>query len=118
VRVSEMLRKRLGVDGRRGDDHAKIGAPRQQGLQIAKEKIDVETTLVRLVNDDGVVRAQVTITMNRVQENAIGHQANLGVLADLVRESHLVADEVTEVTTQFVSDTLGNRACGDAARLG
>ena len=51
----EVLGKTLRIDGRRGDDDFQVRAPGRELLHIAQQKIDVETALVRLVDDQRVV---------------------------------------------------------------
>ena len=53
--VGEVLRERLRVNGCGGDNHLQIRALRQQPLQVPEQKIDVQRTLVRLIDDDRVV---------------------------------------------------------------
>ena len=72
--ASEMLSKAVGVDGGRGDDDLQIGATRQYLLQIAQQKVDVQTALVRLVNDEGVIGLQERVGLRLGQQNAVGHQ--------------------------------------------
>src|SRR3546814_5902201 len=57
-RAAEVCGEARGVDGGRGDDHLQVAAPLQQLLQVAEQEIDVETALVGLVDDDGVVRSE------------------------------------------------------------
>ena len=58
------------------------GAARQQPLQVAEQEIDVEAALVRLVDDDRVVRAQKRIALRLGQQDAVGHQLDVGLGPD------------------------------------
>ena len=55
--VVEVPREPLRVDGGRGDDHLEVGSARQDAFEVAEQEVDVETALVRLVDDDRVVLA-------------------------------------------------------------
>ncbi len=81
------------VDRRRGDDHLEVGAARQQLLEVAEDEVDVERPLVRLVDDDRVVAAQVAVALHLGEQDAVGHHLQPGRVAAVVGEPHLVADE-------------------------
>ena len=51
----EMLLELHRIDRRRRDDELQIATLRQQRRQIAEQKVDVETALMRLINHDRVV---------------------------------------------------------------
>ena len=73
-RAVEMLRKALGVDGRRGDDQLQVRAPGQQLLQVAEQEVDVQAALVRLVDDDRLVGVQPGVGLRLGEQDAVGHQ--------------------------------------------
>ena len=118
VGIREVPREALRVDRRRGDDDLEVGAPRQQLLEVAEQEVDGEAALVRLVDDDRVVLAQHAVAVDLVEQDAVGHQLDAGVLAHPVGEAHLVADELADLLAELLGDALGDRAGGDAARLG
>ena len=118
ARVREVLGEPLGVDRRGGDDHLEVGAARQQLAQVAEDEVDVQAALVRLVDDQGVVAAQVAVGADLGEQDAVGHQLDRGRVAGLVGEPDLVADHVAELGAQFLGDPLGDRAGGDPPRLG
>jgi hypothetical protein len=91
-RLVEMLREALGVDRRRGDDHLEIGPLRQQLLEVAEQEIDVQAALVRLVDDQRVVLAEPRIALRLGEQNAVGHQLDVGLRRSAVGEADLVAD--------------------------
>ena len=117
-RVAEVLRKTLGVDRRGGDDHLQIAALDQQLLEIAEQEIDVETALVRFVDDDGVVGRQPAVGLDFGQQNAVGHELDRRLLADVVVEAHLIADQCAERRLQLFRYAPRDRARGNPARLG
>jgi hypothetical protein len=73
---------------------------------------------VGLIDDDRVVLAEEPVAVDLVEQDAVGHQFDAGVGTNGVGESHLVADEPAERRPEFVGDALGDRARGDAPRLG
>ena len=115
-----MLGEALGVDGGRGDDDLEVGALGQQARQVAQDEVDVEAALVGLVHDDRVVAAQLGVGLDLRQQDAVGHELDQGVLADLLGEAHLVADDAARPDrgAQLGGDALGHAARGDAPRLG
>src|SRR5262249_44096955 len=114
----EMLRKAFGVDGRRCDDDLEIGTFRQKLFQIAEKKIDVETALVRLVDDDGVVLREQSIPLRFSEQDAVGHDLHQRIRRGVIGKAHLVTDERADLAPQFLRDAIGDRARSDAPRLG
>ena len=72
--AGEMLGKAVGINGGRSDDDLQVGATRQDLLEVAEQKIDVQTALVRLINDDGVIGLQKRVGLGLGQQNPIGHE--------------------------------------------
>ena len=62
-RIREMFRETFNVNRRRGDDNFEIGPLRQNTLQIAEQKIDIQASFVRLINDQCIVLLQETISL-------------------------------------------------------
>ena len=91
---------------------------RQQALQIAEQEIDVEAALVRLVEDDRVVRARAT-DRDCVSASRMPSVMNLisDALRHLIGEAHLEADEIADLRAELARDATRDRARGDAARL-
>ena len=114
----EVLGEPVHVDRRAGDDELEVGPPRQQPLEVAEQEVDVERPLVRLVDDDRVVAAQVAVALQLGEQDAVGHQLDPAALRRPVGEAHLVADQVTELGAELVGDPLGHGPGRDPARLG
>ncbi len=117
-RVIEVLGEALKVDGRRGDDDLQVRAPRQQGLEVAEEEVDVQAALVGLVDDDRVVAFQVAIVLGFRQQDAVGHQLDQGAGIALVLEAHLVAHQRAQGRGQLFGDSAGHAAGGNPPGLG
>jgi len=107
-----------GVDGGRGDDHLEVRAPGQQLLEVAQQEVDIETALVGLVDDDGVVAAQESIVGDLGEQYPIGHHGECGGTAGAFGEADLVADQVADLDGHLIGDPLGDAAGGDPAGLG
>ncbi len=116
--AAEVLGEALGLDRRGGDDHLQVRSPRQQLAQVAEDEVDVQAALVRLVDQQGVVAAQVAVTLQLGQQDAVGHQLDPTRRRGLVGEPDLVADLVTQGGAELVGDPLGHAARRDPARLG
>ncbi len=80
-RVGEVLGEALRVDRRRGDDDLEVGAAWQQLLEVAEDEVDVEAALVRLVDDDRVVAAQLAVALHLGEQDAVGHHLDERVAA-------------------------------------
>ncbi len=75
-----------------------------------------------LVNDQSIIAAQHRIRLDFRQKNAVRHQFDEGRGADLVGETHLIANDLaglfTDLLPQFRGDSFRDRARGDTSRLG
>ena len=114
----EMLRKALGVDGRRGDDQLQVRPPGQQLLQVAEQKIDVQAALMRLVDDDRLVGVQVGVGLRFGEQDAVGHQLDPAVRGRLVVEADFHADPGADLRLQLLRQPRRHRARRQPARLG
>ena len=72
---------------------------------------------MRFVDDQRVVASEHTVALNFGEENAVGHELDVGAVRDLVGEPHGVSDGVAEFGVEFFGDTFGNGACCQPARL-
>ena len=119
---AEMARKTVRVDRRRRDDDLQVRARGQQARDVAQDEVDVEAALVGLVDDERVVAAQHRVRLDLRQQNAVRHELDEGSGADLVRETHLVADHLAALAAhglaQLVGDAVRDRARREPARLG
>ena len=117
-RIAEMPRKALGIDRRRGDHDLEIGPLRQQPLEVAEQEVDVERSLVRLVDDDRVVVVEEAIALRLGEQDAVGHQLDQafgrgcdpGSAACSPRAGRAASSSSSAIRAR-------DRARGDAARL-
>ena len=70
-----------------------------------------------LVDDDRVVAAEQPVAVDLVQEDAVGHERDEGLVGHVVGEAHLVADEGAERHLELFGDALGDRPGREPARL-
>ena len=71
-----------------------------------------------LVDDDGIIRAQAGITLGFGQQDAVGHNLDIGILLRTFFKPNFISDRLAGFLSQFFSDTAGNSRSGDPARLG
>src|SRR5690606_25337225 len=116
--VAEVAGEAVRVDGGGGDDEFEVGAAGEQPGEVAEQEVDVEAAFVRFVDDEGVVAAQLLVVGQFGEQDTVGHQLDPGLLADLVGEADLVADQAAERGGQFGGDPVGHGAGGQAAGLG
>jgi hypothetical protein len=114
----EVVGEPLRVDRRRGDDHLEVRTPREQSFQVAEEEVDVEAPLVRLVENDRVVPAQLAVPLQLREEDAVGHHLDQRVPRRVVGEPDLVADDAAQLDAELLGDPLGHGASRDPAGLG
>ena len=115
---AEVLGEALRIDGGRGDDDLQVRPLRQDALEVAQDEVDVEAALVGFVDDDGVVFAQQLVALDLRQQDAVGHELDLGGPADFAREPDLEAHFLADLDAEFLGDALGHGAGGEPARLG
>src|SRR5215467_12356365 len=113
-----MFTETLGVDRGRGDDDLEVGAGGQQPLEVAEDEVDVQAALVGLVDDQGVVAAQLAVPLHLGQQDPVGHHLDLCAVAGLVGEPDLVTDGRAEFGAQFLGDAFGHGTRRDPAGLG
>ncbi len=71
-----------------------------------------------LVEDQGVVAQQATVTLDLGEQDAVGHQLHQSAVADLVGEAHRVAHGLAQRSGELVGDALRDGARGQSPRLG
>ena len=121
TRLSKMLGKLLSLETRRGDDQPQLGATREQAMQVAQEKIDVEAALMRLIQNDGVVGLEARVGLNFSQQHAVGHEFDGYAWPRLVCKPNLVAHlgiGLTEHRAEFLRHPTGHRGGRQTPRLG
>ena len=112
-----MLGKAVRVDGGRGDDDLQVGALGQDFLQITQQEINVQTSLMGLIDDDRVIGIQQGVALGLGQQNTIGHEFDRGLGTELVVEPDLVAHHIAQGGVQFLGNALGHRGRSNSSGL-
>ena len=73
---------------------------------------------MRFVDNNRVVGLEEWVVLNLVEQDAVGHDLDRGVVSRLVGEADFGADFVAVGHAELFGDTLRDREGGDAARLG
>ena len=77
---------------------------------------------MRLINDERVVAAQQWVGLDLREEDAVRHEFHEGRWADLVGETHLIADDLAglfgDSLPELCGDAVRNRAGSEPAGLG
>ncbi len=73
---------------------------------------------MRFIDDDGVVLHQQPILLDLGQQDPVGHQLDHGVVADMIAETHLIADAAARLGLQLFSNTVCHRSRRQTTRLG
>ena len=115
-RAAEEVGEGLRLERRGGDDHAQVGAAREDALEAAEDEVHVERALVRFVDHDRVVGAQERVGAQFGEQDAVRHELDPVVARELLREAVLPADEVA-VRAELLGDAFGDRDGCEAARL-
>ncbi len=117
--TAEEVRELPWIDGGRGHDQTQIRTLRKQLLQHAQEQIDVETALMRLIDDQRVVATQLPIAFELLEQDAVGHQLHTAVRARPIVEAHLVTDgtPAPDLRTGLLREPVGERTRRDSSRL-
>jgi len=116
-RIIEGFGKRLGVDRRRGDDDFELGPLVTKVAQMTEEKVDVERTLVRLVQDDRVVVTKHRVALHLGEQHAVGHELDDRVARRAVVETDFAANRPTPLDVEFLRHAFRNRQRRHAPRL-
>ena len=94
--IIEVAGKFFHIDGCRGNDNFQVRPLGQQVFQVAEQKINIQASLVGLINNQGVVFAEVAVILDFGQQNTVGHQFDIAVRRTLVGEAHLVAHPLSQ----------------------
>ena len=77
---SKVPSKTVGINGGRSDHHFEVRSARQDLTQVAQQEVNVQTSLVSFVNDEGVVSFKERVVLRFGQQNTVGHELDRGIL--------------------------------------
>ena len=114
----KMLRKLLWVNRRRRDDDFQIGSPDNQTLHITEQKINIQGTLMRLVDNQRVVLPERRIAVCLGEQDTVRHHLDEGRVIGAVVETNFVGHRMATGLLQFLGKPGCQAARGDPSRLG
>ena len=98
----------LRVNGGRGHDDFEVWPPGENFLQVAEQEINVQTSLMGLIDDDGVIGLQERVALRLRQEYPVRHEFDGGLRAELIVKAHFVAHDLAQGGAKLLRDALGN----------
>src|SRR5690606_13330875 len=117
-RFVEKLAEAFHLNRGRGDDDFQIRALRQQLLEVAEQKIDIQAALVGLIDNQRVIAIQKTVVLHFRQQDTVGHYLDPGRFRSVVGKPHLIPDLLAYRLTQLFGNPAGNTARGNSPGLG
>ena len=115
--VVEVRAELFAVQGGGGDDQPEFRALLEYPPAEPEEEIDVQRTLVGLVDDQHVVALEKLVTLELGQQHAVGQHPDVVAFTHPLAEPHPVADGIAERGRQLLGNPFRNRAGGDAPWL-
>lgn len=116
--AGEVQGKSVGVNRGGGDDDFQIWSARQDFAQVAQQEINVQTALMRLVNDQGVIGLEQRVVLRLRQQDTVSHQFDAGRLAQTVLKPHLKTHHLAQRRFEFFGNSLRHRTRRYAPGLG
>ena len=116
-RIPEVSGEGVHVDGGAGDDELEPGALLEHALQIAEQEVDVEASLVGLIDYEAVIAREPLVPADLGEQQAIGDELDTGPLADHLAETHRVAHLGAQRHGQLLGDPGRDGSSRQAAGL-
>ena len=114
----KMFCKLLWINRRRRDDHFQVRPPDNQALHITEQKINIQGTLMRLVDNQRVVLPERRIAVRLREQDAVCHYLDEGRIIGAVVETNFVGHRMAARLLQFLGKPGRQTACSDPSRLG
>ena len=114
----KMFRKLLWINRRRRDDHFQVRPPDNQALHITEQKINIQGTLMRLVDNQRVVLPERRIAVRLREQDAVCHYLDEGRIIGAVVETNFVGHRMAARLLQFLGKPGRQTARSDPSRLG
>ena len=105
------------VNGGGGDDDFEIRTAIAELAQVTEQVVDIERTLVGLVDDDGVVLIQRRVAANLGEEHAVRRHFHECVGRGAIAKANPATDLLSPDHAQFISEPAGQSGCRHPARL-
>ena len=116
--ASKEFGKPAGIQRRGTDDQPQVSPPVQQKPQIAEQKVNVEAAFMRLIQNQGMILAQIRIMLRFRQKNPIRHELQARIRPGFFLKAHLVTHQTSQVAVQFLRHSAGNGSSSQPSGLG
>ena len=114
--IAEVGGETLRIDGCRGNHQLELGTFPQDSLQITEQKIDIETALMSLIDNQRVVVLEPPIAGELSKQNTVGHDFDVSPWTQGVLEPDFVAHPL--LVTELAREPTGHATRRDPAGLG
>jgi hypothetical protein len=111
------LENRLSIDSGGGDNYRQILSFLKKSGKIAEKKVDVEASLMGLIDNNCRIVLKHAILSGLRQQDTVGHKFDAGVGGGFIVKTNLVPDQMT-VFSQFLFNPDSYRCGGYPAGLG
>src|SRR5690625_3472002 len=78
-------------------------------MEDAQLQINIQSPLVSLIDDNGIVFAQERITLGFSQQDTVGHQLDGGIVPAFVIKTDLITNPAPQGCLQLIGNTLSDR---------
>ena len=116
-RVSVKFRESSRVKSRGADHQPEVFPFLQNPVEITEQEINVKRTLMRLIDDQGVILSKQAIPLRFCEKDAIRHELYLCVLTDLFGKPDLIANKAPFSLSHFFCNPAGNTGSCQSTRL-
>ena len=62
-------------------------------MEVSQQEINVQASLMSLVNDNGIILCQVAVTSGLSEQDTIGHELDLRIWTCMVMKTDLVTNQ-------------------------
>jgi hypothetical protein len=109
--------KGLGVNGRRSYNEFEIFSFGDKRMEVPQQKINIEISLVGLVDNHNPIFSEQRIVFELCQEHPVGHELDSGGSCGSVPKPDLAAHQFS-IFSKLFRDPLGNTGGRNPAGLG
>ena len=89
----------------------------EKGFQNSQDEIDVETPLMGLVNNDGVILIEMGILLSFSQQHPVGHNFDVSVAAGSIFETYLISHRFPDLFSELLRNPSGYGGGGNSSGL-
>ena len=89
-----MFREAIRIDCRARNNDPQFGSPIAQSLEVSKQEIDIQRSLMCLVHNDGIVGLQILIPLCLGKQYPVRHELDERGVFCLVGKTNFESDRV------------------------